>query len=472
MRKMSSPSSKWKLVAFFSIIGLFAFGMIAFDDQDSDADAKSYISDDGKWMILSNDGITAGLYNYYEEKTESWIAGHGDDYLYTITLPSSLTCSGKTFTITNVGDQIFRNCVNLTTVTIPDTVEYMGKSFQNCSSLSTIYFGSGLKELFATFSDCTSLKNLNLPDSLKEIGGGTFYGCTSLASVHLPDSLTLLDENSFKGCTSLVSVYIGSNLSKIIMDANGVHAFINCPKLSYFEVSQSNPYLSSKDGTIYNKNGDTIVLTPMDISGFTISSEVKIIGQYSFGSHLSLKKIEIPSSVILVDKDAFEGCANLDVVTIYGIKCSFGENCFDLAGYGKKEFTVYSDYEPGFLDDKVGFLTTAIYKSLSVTYNVNFDLDGGKGGPSSTTVIDSSYTIPFTAPTKDGFTFGGWSMNGSTSLYQPGITVTLPSENTVFKASWTPVSSGSDDNTMLYVIIGALLAIVVVLVIVIWIKHR
>lgn len=38
------------------------------------------------------------------------------------------------------------------------------------------------------FSDCINLTSLNIPDSVKEIGRGAFSGCTSLSSIHIPDN--------------------------------------------------------------------------------------------------------------------------------------------------------------------------------------------------------------------------------------------------------------------------------------------
>ena len=82
-------------------------------------------------------------------------------------------------------------------------------------------------------------------------------------------------------------------------------------------------------------------------------------------------------------------------------------------------------------------------KSYSVTYNLN----GGNGSPTNTTstfkssiyigATISGSTYSFTTPTKDGFTFVGWSIGSAgTERYSPGKILSAPSSDLTFVANW------------------------------------
>lgn len=68
----------------------------------------------------------------------------------------------------------------------------------------------------------------------------------------------------------------------------------------------------------------------------------------------------------------------------------------------------------------------------SITYNAN----GGSGAPSSQGVYAGvTYTLSNTVPTRTGYTFLGWSSNGSTVTHNPGDSVT-PNGNLPLTAIW------------------------------------
>ena len=131
-----------------------------------------------------------------------------------------------------VGYQAFKNCKNITSVVIPDSVTGMGvgafrgctsltsvvigdsvtsikaDTFRGCSSLSSVVIGGGVTNIGdAAFSDCTSLTSVVIPDSVTYINIGTFYNCTSLTSVVIGNSIVLINDNAFYGCSSLRDVY-------------------------------------------------------------------------------------------------------------------------------------------------------------------------------------------------------------------------------------------------------------------------
>lgn len=63
---------------------------------------------------------------------------------------------------------------------------------------------------------------------------------------------------------------------------------------------------------------------------------------------------------------------------------------------------------------------------------INYSLNGGSNQPSGTTIIGSG-ALTSTVPTKSGYTFGGWNINGTT--YKSGATYTCASNGGVIVAT-------------------------------------
>lgn len=56
-----------------------------------------------------------------------------------------------------------------------------------------------------------NLTNVTIPNSVTFIGRSAFQGCTSLTSVNIPDSVTSIGNSAFYGCSSLTSInYTGT----------------------------------------------------------------------------------------------------------------------------------------------------------------------------------------------------------------------------------------------------------------------
>ena len=92
--------------------------------------------------------------------------------------------------ITEIGDEAFRNCTNITELTLPE-------------SLTTI--GSGALE------GCTGITELTLPESLTTIGAGAFKGCTGLEKLTVCCDPAILPEDMADVLASIDEVYISAD---------------------------------------------------------------------------------------------------------------------------------------------------------------------------------------------------------------------------------------------------------------------
>ena len=145
------------------------------------------------------------------------------DNLTSITIPSSVTslgggcfygCRGLTSitipsSVTSLGVGCFSGCRGLTSITIPSSVTSLGTScFSDCSVLTSITIPSSVTSLSAgCFSDCSGLTSITIPSSVTSLGYGCFSGCSVLTSITIPSSVTSLGEWCFRHCSGLETVY-------------------------------------------------------------------------------------------------------------------------------------------------------------------------------------------------------------------------------------------------------------------------
>ena len=156
--------------------------------------------------------------------------------LTSITIPSSVTslgvrcfgdCSRLTSitipsSVTSLGESCFIGCHGLTSVTIPSSVTSLGKScFSVCYRLTSVTIPSSVTTLVEScFADCQSLTSINIPSSVTAIGDNCFAYCQSLISVTIPSSVTSLGEKCFDSCTNLESIYFKGKSPKRISNTS------------------------------------------------------------------------------------------------------------------------------------------------------------------------------------------------------------------------------------------------------------
>ena len=215
--------------------------------------------------------------------------------------------------ITNIGQSAFMDCVNLTSVTIPDTVRLIWYgAFWNCSSLKSIDIPESVYMIRErAFMNCTSLEQIELPDGISRIWEYAFYGCTGLTSVKLPSSLTRIDMYAFENCTSLAEVNLPESLT-IIESC----AFKNCDSLIEIII----PAIETLGNNVF-ENCDVLTKAAFSKGLARVSAEL-------FKDCASLDTILIPDSVTEIGHGAFMGCQSLEMFHIPEAVTAIGYNAF------------------------------------------------------------------------------------------------------------------------------------------------
>ncbi len=181
--------------------------------------------------------------------------------------------------VESIENGAFSNCTKLTSITIPDSVTYIG---------------------FDAFSGCTGLTSITLPNSIVDISSSTFSGCRGLTSIIIPDGVTHIGYDAFSGCTGLTSITIPDSVTYI-----GDNAFYNT---AWYENQPDGLIYAGK--VLYKYKGEMPENTEIKINDGT-----KVISSSAFWCCSRLTSIIIPDSVTRIGNDAFFG-TSLTSVTI------------------------------------------------------------------------------------------------------------------------------------------------------------
>lgn len=157
--------------------------------------------------------------------------------LASLTIPATVTISGKSFKVTAVGDSAFKSFTQLKTVTMGSNVKRIGKrAFYGCKSLTTVNLGTSTTRICAyAFSRCVALTTVKSGANVVVVEDYAFYGCTSIKSMPVGRKVTSIGKYAFYNCKAMTSV---GRLSKV--KTIGAKAFAGCSKLKSVVITSTN----------------------------------------------------------------------------------------------------------------------------------------------------------------------------------------------------------------------------------------
>ncbi len=252
------------------------------------------------------------------------------------TIPSSVTYKDKTYTVTELGAQLFKDEYLLSVVTIPDTINVIGDQAFYGTNLESLTLPEGLETIGdLAFAMNTNLKYVYVPASCDEIGYFAFTGAnnvelfmgrdsaptasgligykmgwnytTSLTGIDL-SNITGAVETLFKNGTALPTYWSAKGKVQEKKD--------NLGSVPYKEIYIN--YVIKTDGTAYVYScAQTSSIMPI-LGKFALPSTVTFNGESvtvtaikanAFGS--SVNTIFIPSTVTTIETGAFSSAVTV-----------------------------------------------------------------------------------------------------------------------------------------------------------------
>ena len=144
-------------------------------------------------QVTENQGI-----KYYDKKTGITIvlSGNGKkeatltrvDKKYTkgtLKIPNTIKINGKTYKITAIGKNAFKNQKQLKKVVMGKYMKTIGEgAFSGCKKLQTVTVGNNVTAIGnQAFYNCGKLKKFIIPAKVQKIGKSVFYSCKNLKNI-------------------------------------------------------------------------------------------------------------------------------------------------------------------------------------------------------------------------------------------------------------------------------------------------
>lgn len=215
--------------------------------------------------------------------------------------------------VTVIGAAAFCDCINITAVNLPDSIEQIGTdAFFQCKALQNIYLSENIEIIGSSaFSNCSSLTEVRLPSKLKKVNSHTFSGCSNLMQVFLGDNIQTIETCAFSSCLSLKEIQLPDSLSEIESWA------FRYSGLERIDLPES----VTKIGTL--SFADCKNLTEVNLpSGITELSD------YLFMNSPKLSHIDIPHGVKKIGAQVFSGCRSITTLYIPDNVTEFATTAF------------------------------------------------------------------------------------------------------------------------------------------------
>ena len=255
--------------------------------------------------------------------------------------------------IKGLGEGVFANG-DITRFTVPRSNAFTiigDRAFEN-SSLEQIDLFDSITEIGVdAFKDCVNLTEILLPESVRTIGDGAFDGCTNLTKLLMPadaqvspetlsnipyDVLYVYKDTTDEQRTAL-SQLIGRPFNRPVLREGEAYDIVVMPD-TLKPNDEKDFSFDEETGAIMAYIGDNLdVVIPRTIDGIEVNAiGVAAFSAYNFETYglktfEKIKSVTIPETVTEIGDNAFAFCPNLEVIDCYGALTRIGLRAFEEA---------------------------------------------------------------------------------------------------------------------------------------------
>lgn len=238
-----------------------------------------------RWLFQvtpSNNAVLVNWYSHgYNYAAMNAQFSYRDEYKGDLVIPESFTHNGTTYTVTKIENSAFECCDNLNSITIPNTIKYLGEAvFITCFGLRNVELPPTLDSIsHQCFFGCESLQTIQFPDSLRYIGVLAFYhsglkeldfkknikideqafsNCKELVTVSFPEGMDTIND-AFSSCENLFSVSMPQSVKVVL-----ANSFLGCSYLSEITCFASTPPQFEYDLDVFEGTPLTVIYVPAE----------------------------------------------------------------------------------------------------------------------------------------------------------------------------------------------------------------
>lgn len=251
-----------------------------------------------------------------------------DTTITSLTFPEEY--DGYPVQFVELGDSVFKNCTNLTEITLPDEISAIPQqAFYGCTSLTTVNASNVTEIESEAFRNCTSLTTLNVSENVVKMGADALYHTAIFNEQYDEDG----NEAVIKYFNNWV-IGLKSNLSEnekdiVIQEGTVGIADSSIRRINSVQLPSTLKYIGDR---AFQNQYPYINLSEMnlpeglisigsyafestDLKEITIPSSVESVGSYAF-SKTKIETAVIESGIKEINDYAFNSCSSLKTVTI------------------------------------------------------------------------------------------------------------------------------------------------------------
>ena len=247
-------------------------------------------------------------------------------------------------TVNRIESYAFYGCRDLTELTLPQSLTFLGEYALACSGLNTVTIPNGITELATgllynsdittvslpqgltkidteAFYSCDLLQDIQIPNSVTTIGNSAFRDCYTLQTVNFPEGVELIDDYAFSGCSGLIKVSIPNSIRQV-----GTQAFGSCRELMYgYSLGAPGRYLGNEETPCLVLMG----VSDDEVSRITVDKDTKVIADSALASCCELSSLTLPEGLVTIGDYSLYCCESLRSLTIPSTVTYIGEYSFE-----------------------------------------------------------------------------------------------------------------------------------------------